>query len=114
MKRNYQVRTATMFLILATIFSSVATKAQTIADSLDGRVNVINTAVPFLRIAPDARSGAMGDVGVGLSPDANAVFWNTAKISFAANKLAMGVTYTPWLRSLVNDIYLASLGGYYK
>lgn len=114
MKRNYQVRTATVFLILATIFSSVATKAQTIADSLDGRVNVINTAVPFLRIAPDARSGAMGDVGVGLSPDANAVFWNTAKISFAANKLALGVTYTPWLRALVNDIYLASLGGYYK
>ena len=81
---------------------------------MDGRVNVINTAVPFLRIAPDARSGAMGDVGVGLSPDANAVFWNTAKISFAANKLALGVTYTPWLRALVNDIYLASLGGYYK
>ncbi|HUM47229.1 MAG TPA: type IX secretion system outer membrane channel protein PorV [Chitinophagales bacterium] len=103
-----------MFLILATIFLSADAKAQTIADSLDGRVNVINTAVPFLRIAPDARSGAMGDVGVGLSPDANAVFWNTAKISFAANKLALGVTYTPWLRALVNDIYLASLGGYYK
>lgn len=114
MKRNYQVRTATVFLILATIFLSADAKAQTIADSLDGRVNVINTAVPFLRIAPDARSGAMGDVGVGLSPDANAVFWNTAKISFAANKLALGVTYTPWLRALVNDIYLASLGGYYK
>ncbi|MGB3075803.1 MAG: type IX secretion system outer membrane channel protein PorV [Chitinophagales bacterium] len=114
MKRTYQLRTATVFILLATTFIGVTAKAQTAADSLDGRVNVINTAVPFLRIAPDARSGAMGDVGLGLSADANAIFWNTAKITFAENKLAMGVTYTPWLRALVSDIYLASLGGYYK
>ncbi|MBP9884489.1 MAG: type IX secretion system outer membrane channel protein PorV, partial [Chitinophagales bacterium] len=114
MKRINQLRTASLFIVFAALLYSAGAQAQTIADSLDGRVNVINTAVPFLRIAPDARSGAMGDVGVALSPDANSVFWNTAKITFAQQKMSLGVTYTPWLRSLVNDIYLASLGGYYK
>lgn len=114
MKRIYQIIAASVFFLITSLCCSTVAQAQTAADSLDGRVNVINTAVPFLRIAPDARSGAMGDVGVGLSPDANSVFWNTAKITFATNDLALGVTYTPWLRSLVNDIYLASLGGYYK
>jgi hypothetical protein len=99
---------------LAVFQSSRSAKAQTIADSLDGRINHINTAVPFLRIAPDARSGGMGDVGIGLSPDANSIFWNTAKIPFAENQLGLSITYTPWLRELVNDIYLASLGGYYQ
>src|SRR4029079_16315526 len=99
-------------------------QAQINVDSINNRPNVINTAVPFLRIAPDARSGAMGDAGLALSPDANAIFWNTAKLSFAKVKKADGkisdknilgaaVTYTPWLRELVNDIYLASLGGFY-
>lgn len=115
MKTKYQVKKITVLSLAAFLLLSAAAKAQTsIADSLDGRVNTINTAVPFLRIAPDARSGAMGDVGVGLSPDANSIFWNTAKLPFATNNLSLGVTYTPWLRELVNDIYLASLGGYYK
>jgi hypothetical protein len=114
MKRINQLRTASLFILFTALLFSADAQAQTIADSLDGRVNVINTAVPFLRIAPDARSGAMGDVGVALSPDANSVFWNTAKIAFAQQQMSLGVTYTPWLRSLVNDIYLASLGGYYK
>src|SRR4249920_2883094 len=115
MKTNYQVKKITVFSLAAFLLLSAAVKAQTsIADSLDGRVNTIKTAVPFLRIAPDARSGAMGDVGVGLSPDANSIFWNTAKLPFATNNLSLGVTYTPWLRELVNDIYLASLAGYYK
>src|SRR6185503_837777 len=95
----------TMFIACISVSSLV--KAQgTFADSLDGRTNVINTAVPFLRIAPDARSGAMGDAGLALSPDANAIFWNTAKIPFVKDtsgkevdqKLAVAVTYTPWLR----------------
>ena len=87
--------------------------AQISADSLS-KINVINTAVPFLRIAPDARSGAMGDAGLALSPDANAIFWNSAKIPFGENNFAAAVTYTPWLRAIVNDIYLAALSGYYK
>ncbi|HUR11801.1 MAG TPA: type IX secretion system outer membrane channel protein PorV, partial [Flavitalea sp.] len=78
-------------------------------------INVVTTAVPFLRISPDARSGGMGDLGVATSPDANAVFWNLAKIPFAANKAGAGLTYTPWLKDLgLNDVYLMAASGYYK
>ena len=83
-------------------------------DELDGRINVINTAVPFLRIIPDARSGAMGDAGIAITPDANSIQWNIAKTAFAEKELALSVTYTPWLRELVGDIYLAYLAGYVK
>ncbi|MBA3648911.1 MAG: type IX secretion system outer membrane channel protein PorV [Chitinophagales bacterium] len=109
-------RKASIAVITIIILISSYVKAQTpsIADSLDGRVNTINTAVPFLRIAPDARSAAIGDAGLALSPDANAIFWNGAKLPFAQQDLALSATYTPWLRELVNDIYLATLGGYYK
>jgi Type IX secretion system protein PorV len=78
-------------------------------------INVVTTAVPFLRISPDARSGGMGDVGVATIPDANSSFWNQAKYPFAESKSAIDVTYTPWLKGLdLNDVYLASLAGYYK
>lgn len=79
---------------------------------LDGRTNVISTAVPFLRISPDARSGAMGDAGVAISPDANSVYWNLSKLPFAKKKSAVAVTYTPWLKELVDDVFLAQLAGY--
>lgn len=82
--------------------------------SLNGQVNTITTAVPFLRISPDARAGAMGDVGIATSADPNAQHWNVAKIPFAEKRLGISVTYTPWLRDLVPDIYLAYLSGYYK
>ena len=78
-------------------------------------INVVTTAVPFLRISPDARSGGMGDLGLATSPDANAVFWNLAKIPFATNKSGAGLTYTPWLKDLgLNDVYLMAASGYYK
>lgn len=78
-------------------------------------INVVTTAVPFLRISPDARSGGMGDVGIATTPDANSSFWNQAKIPFALSKAAIGVSYTPWLKGLgLSDVYLASLAGYYQ
>lgn len=78
-------------------------------------INVVTTAVPFLRISPDARSGSMGDLGIATSPDANSPFWNQAKIPFAKSKNAVSLTYTPWLKDLgVNDVYLASLSGYHQ
>jgi hypothetical protein len=77
--------------------------------------NVVTSAVPFLRISPDARAGSMGDIGVATSPDANSSFWNVAKTPFIEGKGGLSLTYTPWLKDLgVNDVYLASLGGYYK
>lgn len=79
------------------------------------KINVVTSAVPFLRISPDARAGGMGDVGVATSPDANSAFWNLAKTPFNTNKGGMSLTYTPWLKGLdINDVYLASLAGYYK
>ena len=77
-------------------------------------INVVTTAVPFLRISPDARSGGMGDMGVATSADAYSGLWNVGKVVFNTNKGGIGATYTPWLKDLVNDVYLASLVGYYK
>src|SRR5688500_11698100 len=80
---------------------------------LDGRVNTITTAVPFLRISPDARSGAMGDVGVAISPDANSMHWNPSKYAFIEKDMGFGASFTPWLRALnIGDIYLAYLSGF--
>lgn len=78
-------------------------------------VNTIITAVPFLRIVPDARSAAMGDVGIATSTDANSLHFNASKMVFGEDKGGVAVTYTPWLRALnVNDVYMAYLSGYYQ
>jgi hypothetical protein len=68
--------------------------------------NPITTAAPFLLIAPDARSGGMGDIGVATSPDANSQHWNASKFAFMNSQFSIGVTYTPWLRELTNDVFL--------
>lgn len=77
-------------------------------------INVVTTAVPFLRISPDARAGGMGDLGIATSPDASAGFWNMGKVAFNQSKGGIAATYTPWLKDVVNDVYLAALSGYYK
>ena len=78
-------------------------------------INVVTSAVPFLRISPDARAGGMGDVGIATTPDANSSFWNLAKTPFSASRTSIAATYTPWLKALdLNDVYLASLAGYYQ
>ena len=69
---------------------------------LTGGLNTITTAVPFLLIAPDSRSGAMGDVGVATSPDANSIHWNPAKLAFSSQDIGVSISYVPWLRALVN------------
>ncbi len=78
-------------------------------------INTIITAVPFLRIVPDARSGAMGDAGMATSADPNAMHFNASKLAFVDQNVGVSVTYTPWLRSLgLQDVYLAYLSGYYQ
>jgi hypothetical protein len=68
---------------------------------------LIRTAVPFLTINPDARSGAMGDVGIATSPDASALHFNASKLAFSDKKFGASFSYTPWLKNLgVNDIAL--------
>src|SRR6476646_5868298 len=96
-------------ILIFCCFSSLL-KAQSGVD----KINVVTTAVPFLRISPDGRSGGMGDLGVATSPDANAMFWNMGKVVFNDQKGGISASYIPWLKELVNDVYLASLSGYYK
>lgn len=76
--------------------------------------NTITTAVPFLNIGPDARSGGMGELGAATEPDAMSQHWNPAKYPFIDKKMGFSVSYSPWLRKLVNDINLAYLTGYTK
>ena len=75
-------------------------------------INTVTTAVPFLTISPDSRSGGMGEVGAALSADANSMHWNPAKYAFAPNDMGLSISYTPWLRKLIPDINLAYLSGY--
>ncbi|MCU0387443.1 MAG: type IX secretion system outer membrane channel protein PorV [Chitinophagaceae bacterium] len=78
-------------------------------------INVVTTAVPFLRIGPDARAGGMGDNAITTGPDAYNMFWNLAKTPFAQNQGAFGLSYSPWLRDIgVSDVYLIGASGYYK
>ena len=74
---------------------------------------VITTGVPFLLITSDARSAGMGEQGVATSPDAFSQNWNPSKYSFAPSESGIGVSYTPYLSQLVNDIFLANVS-YYK
>jgi len=78
------------------------------------RFSPIHTAIPSLSIAPDARGGSMGDIGVATLPDINSQYWNPAKYAFMESKAGVSLSYTPWLRKLVSDISLAYLAGYYK
>ena len=77
-------------------------------------INVVTTAVPFLRISPDARSAGMGEVAIAASPDANSSFWNLAKVPYNTSKGGISLSYTPWLKDILSDVYLAAAAGYYK
>ena len=78
------------------------------------KLKLQSTAVPFMMISPDARSGGMGNLSIAMSPEANDLFGNTAKIPYLKNNQGFLINYTPWLRDLnLSDVYLAS-AGYYK
>ena len=98
-----------LFMLAGLAISSI-----TYAQDNTAPINIVTTAVPFLRTSPDARAGGMGDVGIATTPDANAVFWNLAKTPFATGKAGIAATYTPWLKDIAQDVYLATLGGYYQ
>lgn len=85
-----------------------------LGQSIAKNVNVVTSAVPFLRIAPDARANGIGDAGAASSPDVYSTFWNPAKLAFLRDTLGVSVSYTPWLRQLVPDINLAYLSWFYK
>lgn len=101
---------ALVVALLALIIVSPVALAQDIKNEF----NPIQTGVTALSIAPDARGASMGDLGVATDPDANSQYWNPSKYAFAYSNAAVSLSYTPWLRKLVNDIFLANLNGYWK
>jgi hypothetical protein len=114
MTNNKKMAKHFAFIGLTLLASVSATQVDAQGFNLNGSKNFVTTAVPFLRISPDARSGAMGDAGIALTPDANAQYWNVGKLPFADKKFGVSLTYTPWLKDLVPDIFLAYLAGYGK
>ncbi len=93
---------------------SFSQKHSTISGQETKDANPITTAVPFLTIAPESRGGALGDIGVATTPDANSIKYNLAKYPFTENDYGVSVSYTPWLKKLVNDVNLLFLSGYKK
>ncbi|MBT8262936.1 MAG: type IX secretion system outer membrane channel protein PorV [Bacteroidia bacterium] len=94
------------------IFICLFTFKAVAQDNSTANQRVITTAVPFILIAADARAAGMGDIGVATSADAFSQQWNPAKYAFAISKQGVGITYTPYLSQLVNDIFLGNLTYY--
>lgn len=84
------------------------------ADDKKEIFNPVRTSVTSQGIAPDARAAGLGDVGAATETDVYSQFWNPAKYPFAISRAGVGLSYTPWLRQLVNDIGLAHMSGYYR
>jgi len=101
-------RTFFIVILLLSVAYSIKTVGQTVEP------NPIFTAVPSLTIAPDARAGGMGDIGAATTPDVNSQYWNPSKYVFMESEAGVSLSYTPWLRSLVTDIDLIYMAGYYK
>ena len=115
MKFNYICKLAFSALSLVLVF--VKSNAQVVVGNTltnGSESNNIVTAVPFLLITPDARSGAMGDAGVAVAGDVNSTSINPSKLAFLDQPYGFAVSYSPWLKSLVPDISLAYLSGFYK
>lgn len=100
--------------LIAAVLVMVGLPVKAADENPKNEFNPITTGVTSLSIAPDARGASMGDLGAATEPDANSQFWNPSKYAFAYSKGAASLSYTPWLRKLVNDIFLANLSGYYK
>lgn len=100
--------------MLILVLGAEASGQITIRELKGGDLNTINTAVPFITIAPDSRAGAMGDVGIASKPDLSSQHWNVAKYAFMEEDGGVAISYTPWLRHIIPDINLAYLSTYYK
>ncbi len=92
-------------LIILCIVSKTTMQGQ---ESL-GKESSIVTAAPFMLIISDARAAGMGDIGVSTSSDASSMFHNPSKIAFNTNRVSVGLNYTPWLRNLVDDIFVGGV-----
>lgn len=99
-------------IIAAVLLAVIATNVK--AQDKRKMFNPIHTALVSQTIAPDARAAGMGDVGAATGPDVNSQYWNPAKYPFCISRAGLALNYTPWLRSLVSDMDIAYLAGYYR
>lgn len=102
------------FVGIWTVFALEVQAQETQEDTKESLFNPVNYAVISQTIAPDARGGGLGDVGAATDPDVNSQYWNPAKYPFNISRAGVSLNFTPWLRSLVNDMNLAYLSGYYR
>lgn len=105
------------FVFSATLFSNSVHAQITIGNgNSNDYLNTVTTAMPFLRMTPDARSGGMGDVGIATSADVNSIYWNASKLVFVDDDKpsAISFNYAPFSDNLIKGIYLANLNGYQK
>jgi len=109
--RGFKTGTSTFLLVIISIVSNAQNNTFFTDNS---KYRAITTAVPFLMISPDARSGALGDAGAAMPDDLNALHWNVAKLPFNEKNGAVSISYTPWLRALVPDVSLSYLSIYGK
>ena len=101
-------------IIRILLLLAVCSTEVVLAQDKQNMFNPVNTSVTSLAIAPDARAGAMGDIGAATEADVYSQYWNPAKYPFNIARAGVGISYTPWLRKLVNDINLANLTGFYR
>ncbi|MDR2511947.1 MAG: type IX secretion system outer membrane channel protein PorV [Bacteroidales bacterium] len=111
MKMKTYLLSGLTFFIVLNAYAQIPSDS-TLLSALRG--GAILTGVPFLMIAPDSRAGAMGDIGAGTSADLYSQHWNPAKYPYIEDKAGFSLTYSPWLRALVNDMNLLYFTGYYK
>lgn len=111
MRFSTDLRTGALATLLAGAFASGYAAD---SDIKDNDFNPVNTGVTTLSITPDARGSGMGNLGAATDPDMNSQFWNPSKYAFAYSQGGLAISYTPWLRKIVNDIFLADLTGYWK
>ena len=98
----------------ALLIASILPQTLRADDEVRDQFNPVRTAVTSLSIAPDARSGGMGDVGVATDPDVNSQYWNPAKYPFNISRAGFAINYTPWLRKLTSGIALLNASGYVR
>jgi len=68
--------------------------------------NPVLTGAPFLRVSPDARAGGLGDMGAATSADAFSQYWNPAKYAFSKSYSGVALSYTPYMSSITDDVFL--------
>lgn len=110
-RKHLAILTASLF-ITGGAYSQGNTGNENVKTEDELQLNTITSAVPFLQIVTDSRSGAMGDAGTALSPSYASLFWNTSMLSFAEGDGEIGLSYSPWLKNITNDVNISTLSGY--